>query len=179
MGGVKTVRLFYGENKYACHAFDSQGVKEYKDKDNNEEMMPQLPVVIIPNIEVGESITYSANFISNDLDGEGVSEDRVSVSIKFESMESMVVPAGKFPDCLKFSSSYIWKNSDGGISREEDIVFWLARGIGKVKEVSVFILHGDDGKATGISTETRDLISAVIDGKRIDGRQLPAGQADI
>lgn len=169
IGGIETARLFHGENKYVCLAFDSQGIKEYKDNDDGEDAIPQPPVIIIPNIEIGGEAAYSANFICNGLDNEKTPEAKVSIHIKLKSIENVMVPAGKFSDCLKFSSVYAWENPDGS-REEENIVFWLARGIGKVKEVCVSTEYDYENQGIRISNETRSLISAIINGKKIGGR---------
>ena len=167
IGGVRTVRLFNGENDYDCLAFDSQGIKKYKEKDEDQYLIPQSPIIIIPNIEVGEEVTYSRNFISNSLDNQKINEFKADVHIKLLSIEDVIIPAGKFSDCLKFS--YInYKSTDSG-HEEEKIVFWLVRGVGKVKEVSINI-DNDRNKEVEISTETHILISAIINGKKIGGQ---------
>lgn len=62
--------------------------------------------------------------------------------------ESVTVPAGTFNDCIKFKEVGVWQ---GQVTTEKH--FWLARGVGLVKERSVIGGGCDSGYLFGFDNE--------------------------
>ncbi|MEK6563862.1 MAG: hypothetical protein AABZ65_02400 [Candidatus Omnitrophota bacterium] len=173
ISGTNTVKLYSGLNsidyEYECFAFDSEGVKKYKTVDMEDEnyRIFDPPNIEVPgNIEIGGSVNYSTNLVISAFDNKKIGDFRVNVQIKLVSAEDVAVPAGKFSDCLKFSLDVDWANTES--HGKENRIFWLARGVGKVKEVRITTESAKD-KEMEISAETRVLASAIIDGKKIGG----------
>lgn len=169
VSGINTVKLYSEGDEYECFAFGSEGVKKYKtvDLEDKNYQIFNPPVITIPNIEIGGSVSYSTHIVSNALDNKKTGEFKENAQIKLVSVEDVVVPAGKFSGCLKFSFNADRENADS-YSRE-NCIFWLARGVGKVKEVCIDT-EGSKDKKLEIDTEKSVLISAIIDGKKIGGR---------
>ena len=114
VSGINTVKLYSEGYEYECFAFDSEGIKKYKtvNIEDKNYIIFNPPAIMMPNIEVGKSMNYSANCVSNTFDNEKVGEFKANVQIKFVSVEDVIVPAGKFSDCLKFSFNVDWENAD-------------------------------------------------------------------
>lgn len=177
--GVETVRMVdvededEDENDYRCVAIDSEGIKEYKYFDaelngDSEYEIPDPPKLIFPNIEIGENKKYSINLIAYDLEGAKTGErSSESGQILLDSVEDLEVPAGKFRDCLKFSSISEWKEPDGSFDRD-DCTIWLAPGVGKIKEFCFNIEYDAEAEETSTESEIYELISAVVDGVKIE-----------
>jgi len=171
VNGIKTVRIFSGEDEYNCIAFDSEGIKKYKEFDieDNEYEIYNPPKLIFPNIEIGEVKEYSTNWIEYGMNGEKKEEGTETGQIKLESIENIEVPAGRFTDCLKFSIFSEEKDTAGNYEKG-DCSVWLALGVGKVKEFCIDTEYEAETQKEDTSIEIVELVSAVVDGKRI-GRQ--------
>lgn len=170
VNNVETQKMIYAEDEYECVNLNSEGLKIYKSFDEDEYEIFEPPKIIFPNdIRMGETKEYLINSLKYNLDGAKIGETKEIGQISLESIEDTDVPAGKFSNCLKFSIISEQKDADGNCYDKDDCTVWLAPGIGKVKK---FCLDTDyDREANeSISVEMSELISAVVDGKRI-GRQ--------
>lgn len=165
VNGVETVKMSSGEDIYMCLAFDSQGIKIYKNSEEDGYDIMNPPVTIFPNIEIGESKTYSANLIFFNFEGTKIGETSENGQILLESIEDVEVPAGIFTKCLKFSSICHWEDPDG--SGIDDRTIWLKQGVGEVRRMCISTEYTAENKSTSTVTEIRGLISAVIDGRKI------------
>lgn len=171
---VETIKMHWEKLDsygYTCIAIDSQGAKQYKavyqEEDRYELYNPSL--LLFPNnIETEESSSYSVNSVIYDINGNKLEETSGNGNIKLDSIEDANVPAGNFKNCLKFSSLITWVESDSRY--EEDCTFRLAPGIGKVEEFCIITKYDEEGKIIDINTETRQLISAVINGSEIQSQ---------
>lgn len=156
------------EDRMVYIAIDSQGAKKYKDfyQNENEYEIYNPPVLLFPNnTEIGESKSFSSNSKLYNIDGIKREEASAEGNVVLESMEDVDVPAGKFKNCLKFSSVITWVENDG--SHKEDCTISLAPGIGKVEEFCISTEYDKENKIINKNSEMDQLISAVIDGKEI------------
>lgn len=167
--GVETVKMMFAENDYKCIAIDSEGIKKYKDFDEDEYKIYNPPKFLFPNIDIGQVKEYSTSWIKYGMRGEKKEEGVETGQIKLESIENIEVPAGKFTGCLKFSLISNEKTSDGGYE-SSDCTIWLAPAIGKVKEFCIDTEYDVEAQKEDTFIEIVELVSAVVDGKRI-GRQ--------
>lgn len=157
------------ENKYVCVMPDLEEIKIYKDLEGDEYDIFKPPKAIFSNLAVGETKSYSINVITYNLKGEKIDEQSEDREIKLKSLEDIEVPAGKFSNCLKFFISTQKKGLDGNYDIE-DCTVWLAPGVGKVKEFCFSIEYDEETKRREDDVETSELISAVINGKKIGGQ---------
>lgn len=169
INGVETVRIGDSEVEYKCLALDFQGIKEHKDYDSNIYRIFSPPKIVFPNIEIGESRRYSVNFITYNVEGTKIREGNESGQILLESVEDLEVPAGRFAKCLKYSFTFENKEISGDFEKNDHSV-WLAPSVGKVKEFSFSIGYDAETKKIETDIETYELISAVVDGKKIGGQ---------
>lgn len=139
---VENVRMVSSDNESIsrCLAIDKEGVKKFKEYSVDNFRVFNPPMMLFPaDIKIGESREYAVNSMSvrhksNDVPAVVSSGLYTgSVKITLEPPESVVVPAGTFDNCLKFSLVYNYK----GTKRygENKYSIWLASGVGEVKEV--------------------------------------------
>ena len=168
IGDIETKKFIYSEDRYECWFIDTDGVKQMKEFDKDEYLIYKPPILVFPAIEVGIAKEFLTNYDSHRSDGSktGISA-MVKDNIRLDSVEDVKTPAGKFLNCLKFVLSSRVEGSDG--YEQDDCVVWLAPNTGIVKNTCIHTDGADDGGGE-ISTETRVLISATIEGKKIGGR---------
>ena len=166
--GLETVRMQYVDDGYSCIAYDHEGIKEYKDFEENYSEFFNPPLIVFPNIEIGESKSYLVDSIIYDIDSEKIAESTSTIQISLESVEDVKVPANIFTDCLRFSKISEWRKSDGSFGTDKCVI-WLARGVGRIKEFCIYRYRMPGSETTEISTSSviYKLISAVVDGKKI------------
>lgn len=139
---VENTRMVSSNNESIsrCLAIDKEGVKKFKEYSVDNYRVFNPPMMLFPSgLEIGESREYTVNSMSvrhktNDVSAVVSSGLYTgSVKITLEPSESVVVPAGIFDNCLKFSLVYNYK----GTKRygENKYSIWLASGVGEVKEV--------------------------------------------
>jgi len=166
INNTETAKMFIFAENYLGIAIDSEGVKEYKNADSKEYELFNPPKIVFPQMEVGQTKSYSVNFTIYSTAGENLGEGSEEGHVTLESRESVEVPAGKFDDCLKFVLSSDWKLA-GGNSEKKNYTIWLAPNIGKVKESFFSVEYDVEAEEEEISIEVRELVSAVIGGKNI------------
>ena len=165
---TKTLKFIYSENNYKYWFIDAEGVKQAKELDEDGFVVYKPPRLVFPAIETGTTKNFLTSYDSYKNDNSLIEKSFViKCNIRLDSSEDVETPAGKFPNCLKFVSNSRVEKKNG---YEYDYCSaWLALNTGIVKEVCV---SSDDFEDEGveISTETRVLISATIEGKKIGGR---------
>lgn len=167
--GQETTKLLDSYGGHQCLVLDSQGLKEYKDTDVYGCEIYNPPRMLFPNIEIGESREYSTLAINYGADGTKLGESRMSGKITLESVEDIEVPAGRFTGCLKFSSILEIREENGSY-KKEDSAIWLAPGLGRVKETCSVTEYEAGGGKENVSFQVFNLVSAVVDGKKIGGQ---------
>lgn len=163
---VRTSRFCLSKDEYRCMNIDDEGVKKYKYADEDSYGIFKPPNIAFPKIETGETKTYSSNLMIYNMDGLNIKKATDSCRILLECVEDIEVSSGKFNNCLKFSVTSEYKESGGFYSREDRIV-WLAPGAGMVKELCYSSEYDPEAREEGCSVKIYELISAVIDGKKI------------
>lgn len=166
---VETIRMISSEsdNISECIAFDEEGVKKFKEYNEDNFRVFNPPVIIFPSsLKVGESREYPANSMtvrhkSNDVSSvvsSGLYTGTVKITLGLP--ESVVVPAGTFDNCLKFFLVYNYK----GTKRygENKYSIWLAPGVGVVKKICEGKKYDPDVKKTIEFNESSELVSASI-----------------
>lgn len=173
VGNVETKKMISGEDKYACIALDSEGVKLYKANDDDKYTIFNPPKIIFPNIEnieIGETRGYSVRAMN--YEGSSIKDERsesVQISLEF-TMDDVDVPAGKFSNCLRFSTITKWNEQLSGDNETENCDVWLAPEVGKVKESCVKSKYKAKTNETLSSTVEYGLISAIVGGKELGSR---------
>lgn len=168
--GAETVRIKYAGDEYTCLAIDSEGIEMYKYFDNDEYEMFNPPAIVFPNIEKGDTKRYSFNSIIYNVKGKKIGEAVIDFLVTLEAVEDVEVAAGKFNNCLKFSTITEWKEKDGKYERD-DCTDWLSRGVGMVKEFCLSTEHDAETKEEEMSTRLSELSSAIVDGKKIGDKE--------
>lgn len=177
IGEKEVIKMLLPEDgDYAYLGFDSEGVRIYRyfDKDDeggdDEYIIYNPPRIILPDIGKGQTKEYSTAWTEYNISEEKKEEGAGGGQVTLESVENIEVPAGKFTDCLKFSVIYN-KKAPGGAYEKSDCDIWLAPGIGKVKEFCIYTEREAAVDAEESSFKIYKLISAVINGKRIDSQE--------
>jgi hypothetical protein len=170
----KTVKMFSSdENGYECYSIDSEGVKLFKNVDDNLPEIFTPPKMIIPNLEIGEEKKYQVNGILYNKERLKIREVRFIDTFLLEStIANVEVPAGEFDNCLKFSVISKADKSDG-MHETQDCSIWLAHHIGRIKESCFCTEYNQKSKTETTSTTAYELISAFVNGKQIGREQLP------
>ena len=161
--GVRTAKFFY-DGDYNCEAFDSKGLKLYKEYDVGwgytiyNPPFKQIPA----QMYVGQTHKSSSISEEYDLNGKLIWEAKDTTSVTLEALEDVTVPAGSFTNCLKFSWFDTWEPSSGSLSGwlgTGEGTSWLARDVGLVKEVETERLYDDQGQLVDESTSMDELTS--------------------
>jgi hypothetical protein len=175
---TKVVASFLYDSQ--CVFVDSEGVKLYKTsgRDTSDYNLFDPPKMLYPNIEIGESKEYPINSALYSL-LDVLYEDSAEVgssTINLDSVEEVEVPAGKFSNCLKFTSvSKVGKKeqpSDTNITS----VSWLAPGVGLVKQSSTINQRNRKTDTQETIVKELELVSAVIAGKTIPEESSPTAE---
>lgn len=174
--GINTVKRTFPGYDFEWVAIDSEGIKKYKESSSSwegverERHIYNPPLVISPNIEIGESKEYELSSTVEIVEDGQVQQTRVikgSVMVSLDSVEDVQVPAGEFTDCLKFVSIYTYEDSDGTYGQEE-CARWLAPGLGEVKINCAYSEYSSTGQEN--NTLELELVSASVGGKTIGSR---------
>lgn len=155
VGDKETVRVILKENKYLCIAFDKEDVKIYKIHDPHGSIILNPPKIFFPNIDIGESKI-----------NEGEGGESIQISLE-STIENVDVPAGKFSNCLRFSSITKWSKQSKGDYGSDNCTVWLAPGVGEVKQTCLKEQYHADVKEEETSFEISELTSAVINGEKV------------
>lgn len=166
VNGVETVKMLRPDGEYECIAADSEGIKLYKEVYEDEYEIFNPPLMLLPNIGIGESRSYLFNAEIYSKEKAKKKKGIHQYEIAIDSVEDVEVSAGKFSNCLKVQKTHTWKEEDGSHG-EAIFTVWFAPGVGKVK----ISIHAERYEGT---TGEKDawieicyLASAVIDGKEI------------
>lgn len=172
IGDVETMKLTYSDDENECLVSDPEGVKRYKFFSENTFEVFNTPEMLYPNnLNVGETREYA--FASEQTRNKGGSAGEVesqdprtgTMKVTLEAIEDVELPAGKFTDCLKFSSVMNWKGMGAGDYAEEKCTTWLAPGVGAIKESCDVREYDTDSNAEEKFTESFELVGATVDGK--------------
>lgn len=174
--GKEIIKVNYLKNKRSDFVtFDDEGLKVYKslDEPDNITTVFEPPKMLFPaNLQVGEEGTFISMWSKVPFEEDGQIGE-LTDSIKLESdNEDLELPAGKFSNCLKFA--YLMTDKAGkDRSVEQKVNIWLAPGIGMVKmSVSYKEISSEGENLTeNAGSETWELASAVVGGKKIGGQQ--------
>jgi hypothetical protein len=170
--GVESIKIVDANGDYRSIAFDSEGLKKYKSFDDGENGFFIPAELIFPNdAGIGEKKDYVINYATYNSDGAKTREVKIAKQIYLESKEDLEVPAGRFSNCLKFSIVQDEEEASGS-HRQDSCSIWLAPGVGRAKEFCVTRKYSSEGNDEGSSIEMTELISAVINGKRIGVSQF-------
>jgi len=164
VGGVKTAKVVDEDGGYECEVFDSEGHKEYKWYD------PSLGYGIFnppynefpAQMYVGQThVNESTEKIYN-LNGQLLGKAPGTVFVTLEGLEAVSVPAGDFLDCLKltyYGSGEFIGVIPGWKSWTDEGTYWLANGVGTIKEISIERIYNDQGQLVEEWSSTDELIS--------------------
>jgi len=175
INGTKTHNLiYYDDGEYVEDiyiAIDSEGLKVYMGYNEDECEIYNPPLIIFPNTETKKPVAYSSNMSVYDIEGNLLYKEKVKVIVTFIGIEDVVVPAGKFTQCIKFYITYEWKK-EGKVHGEESGVLLLAPGVGIVKQAYNIHEYDEVGETKKTYSELCRLKTAIIDGKKI-GKPAP------
>jgi hypothetical protein len=168
---TKLLLSFMYEGQYV--AIDAEGVKLFKtsNRDNSDYSLFDPPKMLYPNIELGANKEYpfkSAIFNLMDVIYENSRKAGVS-TITLDGLEDAGVPAGKFTNCLKYTSVDKIVEGNGGENSNITVVSWLAPGVGLVKRSFAVKKHNQDTGQEEVTVKDYDLVSAIISGRVIPG----------
>jgi hypothetical protein len=178
-GGVETKKMLSAKTENQCLSIDAEGVKLYKAWGwagvGGDYEIYNPPKVLFPNMSIGETKNYKLDIGTygiNDVISK-TSLKSGTLTITLDGIEDVEVPAGKFKDCLKFTTiyDYKWINKEQQPSKQI-FVTWLAKGIGKIKsEITI-------SEYVGLPNRERDEIAELIELKEasINGVRFSVGQ---
>jgi hypothetical protein len=86
------------------------------------------PLLVPSNLAVGQTILGST---TPSLDG--VVQEPLTFTITFTGVETVTVPAGTFPNCLKLDVRLQASDQPG----PDQLTLWFAKGVGKVREYEI------------------------------------------
>jgi hypothetical protein len=152
---------------YTLFTNDSNGLRRHKTvttEDGSWRMdIFDPPIIYSPAaFSVGDSQTYSSTVSYSD--GEGLLDNgTITGTLTVEGIETIIVPAGTFEDCLRIKITETYALSGGSLSFTTDYTLWLAKGVGIVKDtgsetISVF------GVPMGTFTWDEKLASTTVGG---------------
>lgn len=171
INNIETKKMVYSENAYECVNLDSEGLKIYKSFDEDKYEIFEPPEIIFSNnIKIGGTKGYSINSARYNLNGAKIGEIKETGQVSLQSIGDIEVPAGKFSNCLKFSIISEKKDAAGDCDKDDCFV-WLAPGVGRVKEFCIKTEYDAETQKEDTFTEIVELVSAVVDGKRIGSQE--------
>lgn len=164
ISNIKTFEIYTdGEKKNI--SIDSDGLKEYKSVEEKEYSVFIPYLLILPKqIDINKNLESSAAVSVYNSSDKLITKGSVKIKTFIESIEDVEVIAGKFKDCLKIKLDYEFVKENGEVD-EEDCTLWLAKGVGKVKQMCFSITTYEDNKY--IETSLDELTSAVINNIKI------------
>jgi hypothetical protein len=127
--------------------------------------------MLFPNLEPLEKKNFSVRADIYKSDGTKYTTD-ITEQISLESSaEDILVPAGAFSSCLKFSVTTNYTALNGN-SITKFCSIWLAVDIGKVQEICFTVENNTEKGEKYMSTDSSDseLVSAFVNGKQIGNR---------
>ncbi len=161
INGVDAVKMITGvENWYQLFT-NSNGITYYKRYDANDiegcgwsQSVFIPPITLLP-AEVSIGVKYTSNFTTYYTNCTGFEDTETSsTEASVEGIEDVTVPAGTFKDCLKIKIKGNNLFSDTGQVETGETTWWLAKGVGKVKETEIEDTEED----------TSELVSATVGG---------------
>ncbi|MBL7197171.1 MAG: hypothetical protein ISS47_03645 [Candidatus Omnitrophica bacterium] len=163
VNNVETTKIIYDDGDYECVAVNSEGVKLYKfvasDGSSYELLTP--PEVILP-LNVGPTKRYK--YVFSDYDNNGNpnldTSGETLLEINFVGREDVIVPAGKFLNCIRVLKTFTETDREGNFAEEKRTI-WFAEGVGKVKEI-IEELGYEPGKGTYTYIKKFELKSAIV-----------------
>jgi hypothetical protein len=160
--GVEAVKLQDSDGFYRLMT-NTNGLMRYKDGFETEyQRIFTPPLKEYPaNVSVGKQHTFHSEVTVTDPDG--TYAESVSITNTLEGIEEVTVPAGTFPECLKFTWTWTYVSSDGS-STICECTEWLAKDVGSVKYTEECQYTDPDGGEEESYTETTELVSATVGG---------------
>ncbi len=154
---------------YGYMIIDAEGAREYKKFEEGEWTVFNPPKTILPaDMKIGESKEYTEEVEKFNSQNEKIERYTQRRRILLEGIEDVIVPAGEFKNCLKFTIITKWDNNNDGINCS----IWWAPGIGKVKQIWFSTEYNEETKEKTVSNGLFELASAVIDGKVIEAADV-------
>jgi hypothetical protein len=157
-GDIYVVEINVGENPIFHYRQGAGGVYLHKTvEDDGYSIFSPPPLIFGNRMQLNKEETSSAKAkLFNNRD-ELIDEYDIEIKSKFEGTEDIVVPAGKFSDCLKINFFLSFYKRRGTMTIERTI--WLAKNIGKVKEINTIKVFG--GTARSFYNQL-DLLKAIL-----------------
>jgi hypothetical protein len=137
-GGTASKRLQFDSGdleehdySYDCMAWTEDGLKMYKRVHSNGSYTTYVPAMMqLPRmIHIGETFKHTSNRTEYDTNGSVTHAGPYVIELTLEGEEDVEVLAGSFPGCLRFSGT------EGDEGNPDDMILWLAPGIGEVKRI--------------------------------------------
>lgn len=159
---VYVLEMDLNTKPFFCYSANDQGIYLHKliEGDCSSIFIPPMPFITNP-MQLNKENTFSCKAELYDAQGEFVEEYKAEVSQKFEGLESVTVPMGRFDNCLKIKVT-VSLNRKNHASRFEDTL-WLAKDIGTVKEKNVIT---EFGGGTHVFRNQRELVKAILQKNR-------------
>ncbi|MBL7130659.1 MAG: hypothetical protein ISS45_04580 [Candidatus Omnitrophica bacterium] len=162
----KEVYLFerdIGRTPIFYYSLGKDGVYLHKIVKDDGDVVFSQPVIAFPdNLQLNQEISGSREFKVYDIDGNVLDEGNATAKIRFGGFKNIIVPAGKFANCLEIESLFILKTK-----RFSSVILtttWLAQDVGKVKEKEK--VREYNGAISEIYTEI-ELKGGMIEGKSV------------
>jgi hypothetical protein len=178
--GVATVKLQDSDGFYRLMT-NTNGLMRYEDGLGTEyQRIFSPPLQEYPaNMSIGEQHAFSSDVTVTDPDG--TYAESVSITNTLEGVEEVTVPAGTFPECLKFTWTWTYVDADGG-STICECAEWLVKDVGAIKYTEDCQYTDLDSGNVESYNATTELVSATVGGvnhssssaKEMEAAQAPA-----
>jgi hypothetical protein len=144
---------------------NSNGIQFYKSYTISDGESTDLysPAVMYapPRISVGKRHSFKSTITHKESSGLKLTE-KLTGEMVVEGIEDVTVPAGTFEDCFRIRMTRNLIVPKVNYSGYSQYTLWLAKGVGRIKEVG--IITGNAGGDISTEEYTDELISATVGG---------------
>lgn len=138
------------------YILDKEGIYLYKMVlENGYSNIFSPPLLVFPkNVRLGQGSNLSTLIKTYDANDNLADEGTIEIKGEVEKVENITVPAGKFENCLKVSSSATVRSKKKSMFVIRSI--WFAPGVGKIKEVEDIISYEEETKRSHSEIELKN-----------------------
>lgn len=169
INGVVASKMLHEGGNYELITSDNNGLILYKEYSTEggeggwHQFVPNPPIELLPRkVSIGTKHTFNSSVSYTDSRGASMTAT-TSGELTIVLVEDVAVPAGTFEDCLKVEDKRNIISSDGKHTISSNFTYWLAKGVGIVKEVGQ-ITETNDGSVVKNEIYDDVLVSATVGG---------------
>ncbi|MBZ9577934.1 hypothetical protein KJA13_02760 [Patescibacteria group bacterium] len=127
------------------YSLEGEGIYLYKIKEADRYIICSSGLLFFPRrLQIGREYNSYSKMQVYDTKDRLIEEGIIEREVKLEGTEDISVPAGRFKNCLKISTFFVFKAKTALRITEE---LFLAKGIGNVQVKEKILFIGSTGKA--------------------------------